>query len=458
MPITQTICLDLLIQGHIGSYIEFFHMVVENKFAIDVSRDMLGQLKVLLTIAEDSQRSGTAKAIYESKKNLAQFFTRSVNYDIAITYFKEALETARRMQNEYAIEVEATRNLGVALEGAGKVHEALEYFETSRSLALERNNVDGEMMASQSLVNVHVAIAEKFENAGDYEQAIQHFTKCLEFLKHGANDERSICDIEFRLGKAHKEIGKIEVAIKYLESFVAKSATMGDKNKEGWAHATLAACYDISGNPQLAASYLQQFVSIAESDPRQRLAESQACNQLGMLYNKLGEFDMAVTYFERHFRLMTDIAKEDALVAAEESAAAAANSGGGTVSGVGGADGDGASDDMSVASHARDRTNIGAVGGSDPAAVGHAGAASGSGGLAAVAHAPVAKDFGPKSSKGSLVRFGAAQAQLGISRGNAQMALFFETVVDPNGLGPLLQWKAERSFGAYVPQRSGMIN
>lgn len=95
----------------------------------------------------------------------------------------------------------------------GNLSEALEYFTTSRALAMERFNQAGELSASQSLVHVHVTIGETYEHEGNFEVAIDHYKQCLSYLKHGAADERSTNDIEYRLGKAYKEIGKIDIAI-----------------------------------------------------------------------------------------------------------------------------------------------------------------------------------------------------------------------------------------------------
>nr|KAJ3422785.1 Tetratricopeptide repeat protein 29 [Polyrhizophydium stewartii] len=414
MPLTQTICIELLIEGHIHSFIDFFHMAVEDTIGIEFTSGMLEKLKQLLTMTEDSLRSGDASAIYESKKSLANFFLASESFDLAIAYFKEAHDTASRIQNNAAAEIEATRNLGLALEKAGQIDQAIGFLERSRSIAVDRGNAEGELRASQDLL----------EHSGNYPDAISHYAQCLDYLKHGAHDERSICDLEFRLGKANKEIGQIETAIKYLESFVSKAKTLNDKNKEGWAQATLASCYESSGNPQLAASYLQQFVAIAESDPTQRVAESQACNQLGMLFNKMGQFDLAVTYFERHFRLMTEITREEHGVGEDMGSGALAADESRSVAGAGVLD---ASMGRRTITPALDRSKAGT-----PSAL---------------------RRTSADALSQPAVRVGAAQTQLGISRGNAQMAMFFETVVDQDGLASLLKWKAERSFGSYVPKR-----
>ncbi len=68
-------------------------------------------------------------------------------------------------------------------------------------------------MASKALVQVHIGIAESLENSGQFQEGISHYLQCIQILEREQN-EKSISDIEFRLGKAYKEIGNIPTAIK----------------------------------------------------------------------------------------------------------------------------------------------------------------------------------------------------------------------------------------------------
>ncbi|KAH9276255.1 hypothetical protein BASA83_001533 [Batrachochytrium salamandrivorans] len=399
---TQEICEHLLITGHIRSYIEFFHMTVENRLGIDFTRERLDTLQLLLTVSEDSLCNGDPKAFYESKKNLAQYSLSTLNCNVAIAYYREALEAAAQVQNNPTVEIEAMLNLGLALEKSGQSDMAIEYYENSLKLAMDRSCTDDETRARQNLVSAHIRIAENLEASGNHKEVIPHYTQCLEYLTHGVQDESTLNDIVYRLGKAYKDMGQTEVAIQYLERFVTNSNSGNDKIKQGWAQGTLASCYESSGNPQRAATYLQQFVVAVEADPTQRAAESQACNQLGVLFNKIGEFDRAVTYFERHFRLVAEIERETMLVVED------------------------------VQEVEEQQIPICEQSNASPA----------------VLHALHEQAALPKVPK---IHAGAAQTQMGIARGNAYMDQFFETIVSQNGLGSLLQWKAERSFGTYTP-------
>lgn len=199
------------------------------------------------------------------------------------------------------------------------------------------------------------------------------------------------------------------------------------------AQAALASCYETSGNPELAANYLQQFVASSENDQSQRAAVSQACNQLGMLYNRIGKFDLAVANFERHYRLVNELRHEQEVADEEDIQQTMYTNQSGASNPV-----------LSTQDASRFNTT------SATASQQLANQKLGSGG-----YLKSSRSFAPQSEVG--IRYGAVQTQLGISRGNAQMALFFETVVHEKGLPSLLRWKAERSFGSFVTQQ-GVIS
>lgn len=109
---------------------------------------------------------------------------------------------------------------------------------------------------------------------------------------------------------------------------------------------------------------------------------------MGVLYSKQARYDLAVTYFDRHFHLIHGESKPATAVPPAK----------------------------------RRGSNMASL--------------------------DVSKSQGNRET--AEVR--SAMVQLGISRANAQMQLLFETVADlPDGLHPLLEWKVTRSFGSYLP-------
>jgi tetratricopeptide (TPR) repeat protein len=257
---------------------------------------------------EESQRLGNSISIYDSRKNIAAYFENMKLYNVAVSYYNEALDIALKSGAVPLVEMEAMLNLGRAMEQNGNLSTALDLFERSRSIALSKNNTEQEELASKGLINVYLKIAESLESTSNYQQAINNYLQCKKILEN--SDENSLLDIDFRLGKAYKEIKDISTAIKYLEKFLAGSKQLRDKKKEGFAQAALASCYEQSGNIQLAANYLKNYVDMAEADPTARLSEALALNQLGMLHSKMEQYPVSVKYFKKFYDLSAELGTE----------------------------------------------------------------------------------------------------------------------------------------------------
>ncbi|KAI8904759.1 hypothetical protein EDD86DRAFT_249532 [Gorgonomyces haynaldii] len=267
MPITKRICLEFLMQGNIHSFITFFQ-------AFDtMPEDILGFQKLLTDLEKGNV------AVYKALKELAEFFTQQNQPQRAIEYFEQSLEEAKKIQNDSQYEIDATHNL----------REALSLLDKSVSLASEHGNLQGQLLAKSSL----------YEELGDFESAIPHHEKSLE--NHVPNDAPN--EILYKLGQAYQALGSVEKAIKNLELFLMSTREHNSKQKEGWAQCALANCYEKAGNDVLACTYLEQFIQQSEGEQSQLESAVKACNQLGNIYNRLEKYDMAVSYFEKHFKL-----------------------------------------------------------------------------------------------------------------------------------------------------------
>lgn len=124
------------------------------------------------------------------------------------------------------------------------------------------------------------------------------------------------------------------------------------------------------------------------------MASSQACNQLGRLFHKVGNFKESVQYYEQHYKLTVELDKEAMTLVAK---------------------------------------NQGATG-TKAAAAHHSEESSTDGHFAALASDSTALD----------IRL--ASIQLGAARADMQMDDLFKQVCDQSvaGIQPLLQWKCSR--------------
>ncbi|KAJ3325054.1 Tetratricopeptide repeat protein 29 [Blyttiomyces sp. JEL0837] len=427
VPKTQAICLDLLVAGHVRSYIDFFNMAIgKNQVSSAVPTSRLDELKNLLTKAEDSHRGGETRAIYEAKKNLAAFFDDLGSHDIAVGYYKEAFQAAKMMHTNKDAEIEAALNLGHVLEKSGKITEALEYYEQSRSHAKDKSDTRAESEAAKSVVSVRIKIAERVLAKGHYTEAIGHFKHCADIIQESNLNENLLNDIYFRLGTAHKSNGDVPTAISYLEQYLKKCQDSGDMISAGKAQTALASCYESFSNPTQATDYLQQFVSITENDPTQQTSLAQACKQLGIIYNKMGKYDEAVTYFERQYEIACSLSN-DLSPSTSESAI---------------------SSGKEPTTLVQQQTQQQQQRPLSPVVVAGSG---GPGPTTTTSTISPSEQIKAKRQYEAMRTIGVSAVQLGLSKANANMTKFFEYVVaaqtkNSEAMASLIRWKANRSF------------
>ncbi|KAJ3274522.1 Tetratricopeptide repeat protein 29 [Terramyces sp. JEL0728] len=300
----QESSIDLLCRGYVNSYIKFFHSK-----SYDFSQRQFDELKQLLTAVEDALRMGNYELIYKAKTDVARFFSSNSQFSESLTYFSEALDAAKRVNNKNAQhEVDAKCNLGSAVGEAGDWNEALQLFENARELSRNLNYIEGEKKSLGFLLHTHMSLANQETDAGNPKEAIPHYTKCIELIKfeNSTSDASMYNNLLYCLGKSSKEIGECEKAVSYLEQFLERVKLTEDRVNEGNAQLILAECYEQLNKKDHAISYLEVFIE-SQTDSTQKEAEAKACKQLGMLYNKIEKHDLSSNYFDRHYQLLKTI-------------------------------------------------------------------------------------------------------------------------------------------------------
>ena len=116
-----------------------------------------------------------------------------------------------------------------------------------------------------------------------------------------------------------------------MESYLEFCKTSNNSSKEGLARVELTACHesyvestekeaeklttrDRNGHPELAIEQLSLFIAAStkvegETTPQMKFALSQASHQLGVLNNKLRNYDVAVEHLERYYHLTAELSK-----------------------------------------------------------------------------------------------------------------------------------------------------
>jgi tetratricopeptide (TPR) repeat protein len=79
--------------------------------------------------------------------------------DVAIEYFKKALEAAKKLTKEFYYEVEATCNLALAIRECGGFNEALTDFEKALELSTIKEDQDRQTICLDYLLETLLKIA-----------------------------------------------------------------------------------------------------------------------------------------------------------------------------------------------------------------------------------------------------------------------------------------------------------
>lgn len=322
----QSICVDILSNGYVQSFVDFFYLThrpdpVQDAYnvgqppaEIDVSIEDMEVIQKHLVDAEAARRQpDKVDEVYSNLNELATHFQARNDQRTGIYFYEKCLEIARIMQDAPG-EMKATSDLGNAYQEMKDYLKAAEYQE--QHLALAQANVatapEQIDVAYAELKKTYTAYGELMEEEGHVQEAIEYHKKCLVAAQQTA-DKAAEASAHYRLGRAlvlsdsdgHGALGKT-----HLSKSLELCNELGDIRGQGLAFSTLAALSQKSGgSSEEAVEHLKNFLRVSESTGNVQ-AQAEACHNLGAIYNREGRFDKAVECFEQNFRLCRKLVKE----------------------------------------------------------------------------------------------------------------------------------------------------
>ena len=155
---------------------------------------------------------------------------------------------------------------------------------------------------SRSLTEVYRIQADKLEDEGKSQEALQSHIKCLESARN-SEDIISEGNASYRIGILHYQAGELEKALDNFNSYLELSRTADYIDGVMTALAKIAKTHQDMGNIPKAIQMLEQLNHEASENEKQA-AEAEASLQLGLLYQQQGQSRNAVELLDKNFNLV----------------------------------------------------------------------------------------------------------------------------------------------------------
>jgi tetratricopeptide (TPR) repeat protein len=307
----NTLCVDILMEGFVQSYVDFFYLTHRpepnpdpNEEGVEREIEVPGEemlfIRDNLTRAESARRHGETTTVYDCYNNLARYFQNVDDSKTGIYFYEKCLEISRLTMDRLG-EMRANHSLGLAHESINNTTNAITYHERHLDLAKEVANEAEGKIANTELVKVYRKAAEEYESDSDYKQAIAFHEKCLKSSQH-SDDRASEGLANYRIGRAYVMLNEADRAISFLDDYQVICKELEDLEGEGAACSALAAAYQSLKSVDSAVQFLEGFLEIATKTDN-LIAQGEACCNLGVIYNTRGDFSKAVQYFEKNFEI-----------------------------------------------------------------------------------------------------------------------------------------------------------
>ncbi|XP_072424772.1 tetratricopeptide repeat protein 29 [Chiloscyllium punctatum] len=318
----HNICLDMLRQGYHRSFSELTNLILNwnavreasgpgsdiwMEEPLDKQHDKLDHLQYFLIRAEAAQRAGKFEEVYNNQLSLACYFKTVGDKLLSDHFFQSCLSTAEMITPEgHQKAAEAHANMGTAYEEKGQLDKAAEHYEIFHQLTVgkpwhDENGCCHFAQACANLWRIYTLLADEQLENEQYKEANKSLRKAYDIAKEGGDKKMELAAL-YRVALGYLSAGEPDTAIGFLQTYLELSKSMDDDISLGKTYEALAKALISTGHSAEALEYLKQFLALAEKiDDKQSLVD--ACRFLGIMYNNLGQYDVACKYIWQGYEI-----------------------------------------------------------------------------------------------------------------------------------------------------------
>lgn len=310
----QSACVGTLQEGFAQSYIDLFYLTHGKFESLEVKDSVITSLKDRLVTAEQFFQEGDFSSAFHVYYELGNFFEKQGTFDAATYFYTRCAEIAQKHEL-FVQESTAFQGLGNCASKTQQIQLAIEMYERGATIAETHSLRDSLIKISKNLTEVYRIEAEKLEEEGRNEEALEIHMKCLESAK---NSEDLVAQgiASYRIGLIFYSEGDFVRALENFEAYLEYSKLGRYLDGVTTALAKIAKTHQEMGNVTKAISILEEL-NLEASENNKQNAEAEASLRLGLLYQKQKQPKQAVDFLSKHFsismkvqdRSMVDIAR-----------------------------------------------------------------------------------------------------------------------------------------------------
>jgi serine/threonine protein kinase/tetratricopeptide (TPR) repeat protein len=223
-----------------------------------------------------------------------------VHFNLATLYetvglFDQAREHYLKLLSRDPNYVEALFGVGQTELRRGNPQASLEYLTRAQTLAVQLGN-------DEARANVLNAIGTAYRMLGKSDEALRYYEQSLD-IKRRMGEKRGMALTLGEMAVLHESSGKPDLALKSFQDAIQLQREIGDKRGLGKTLINLGGFYvDSRGQNEEGLQSYKEALQIEREVGNENL-QAFCQNGIGNVYLAQGEYDNALTYFERALQL-----------------------------------------------------------------------------------------------------------------------------------------------------------